>query len=365
MKKILLVANHAKYVYNLRKEIIEALIDESYQIGICCPWGKEIDYFTSKGCLFFDSSLDRHGKNPFNELKLLREYGKIVKEFRPDVILTYTIKPNLYVGIVSRIKKIPLIANITGLGTSMEKKSSLQTILVWVYKIAFKNVNTVFLQNKENMQLFIDKKIAIGKHELLPGSGVNIDEFKYIKYPSQNNIEFVFISRVMKEKGIDQFLEAAKAIKELNPDSVFHICGFCEDSYENKLNEYHEKGIVNYHGMIDDVKPILAKTHCIVHPTFYPEGMSNVLLEAGASGRPIITTDRSGCREIVVENENGYLVPEKDYAALIAAIKHFLLLSNEQRASMGRFSRDFVSQHFDREIIVNKYLDVVRSIMEK
>ena len=214
----------------------------------------------------------------------------------------------------------------------------------------------VFFQNTENQQFFIDHKIALGKHGLLPGSGVNLERFTLKEYPNGDTIRFAFISRIMKEKGIDQYLEAAEAIKEKYPNTEFHICGFCETEYEGKLNEFNDNGTVIYHGMLRDVAGFLDDIHCVVHPTYYPEGLSNVLLEASASGRPIITTDRSGCREVIEDGVNGYMIPQKDSKALIEAIDKFMQLDYESKKAMGIAGRKKVEKEFDRQIVVNKYL---------
>ena len=160
----------------------------------------------------------------------------------------------------------------------------------------------------------------------------------------------------MKEKGIDQYLEAAETTKKKYPNTEFHICGFCETEYEGKLNEFNDNGTVIYHGMLRDVAGFLDDIHCVVHPTYYPEGLSNVLLEASASGRPIITTDRSGCREVIDDGVNGYMIPQKDSKALIEAIDKFMQLDYESKKAMGIAGRRKVEKEFDRQIVVNKYL---------
>src|SRR5699024_5679329 len=252
---------------------------------------------------------------------------------------------------------------ITGLGTAVENPGLMQKITVQLYKIAFKKIKTVFFQNKENMQFFINKKIAIGKHKLLPGSGVNLERFPLLEYPSDEVVKFVFISRIMKEKGIDYYLEAAKYIKEKYPNTEFHICGFSEEDYTDILTEYEEKGIIIYNGMVRDVREILRITHCTVHPTYYPEGMSNVLLESAASGRPVITTDRSGCREIVDNNINGYLVELKESKELISKIEEFINADNEAKRLMGMEGRKKIESQFDRNIVVNRYLKGIKKLV--
>ena len=281
-------------------------------------------------------------------------------EVKPDVVLGYTIKPNIYGAIAAGEKNIPFVANITGLGTAVENPGLSQKITVALYHIAFRKVQKVFFQNTENQQFFIDHKIAIGKHGLLPGSGVNLARFDVKPYPTDDTIRFVFISRIMKEKGIDQYLDAAKAIREKHPNTEFHICGFCEAEYEGKLNEYNDNGTVIYHGMINNVSEFLEGMNCVVHPTYYPEGLSNVLLEGSASGRPIITTDRSGCCEVVEDGINGYMIPQKNSEKLIEAIEKFLKLSNKEKKAMGLAARAKVEREFDRQIVVEAYMKEIK-----
>ena len=209
------------------------------------------------------------------------------------------------------------------------------------------------------MQFFADNNIAVDKHELLPGSGVNLQRYTVLAYPENNTVEFAFISRIMKEKGIDQYLETAEYIKRKYPNTVFHVCGFCEDSYEDKLKLLNEKGIIVYHGMVRDVKEFLKNVHCTIHPTYYPEGISNVLLESSACARPIITTNRSGCREVIDDGVNGYIVREKDSSDLIEKVEKFLSLTFEQKREMGMRGREKVEREFDRNIVVDRYMKIV------
>lgn len=366
-KRILILANHDLVIYNFRKELVKRLISEGYIVYISCPNGERISELESYGCIFIEvKHIDRHGKNPFNELMLLKEYTELIRKIKPLCVLTYTIKPNIFGAISSRKNNTACIANITGLGTAVEKKSMLQKITVGLYKYAFKNINTVFFQNQENMDFFINANISNEKrYKLLPGSGVNLEEFTYQEYPSSEAINFVFISRIMKEKGIDLYLQAATYIKNKYDNVDFHVCGFCEEDYERILEMYEKKGTIKYHGMIKDIKKTIGNMHCTIHPTYYPEGLSNVLLESSAIGRPIITTNRSGCREVVNEGKNGYLVRENDLDSLIDVIEKFLALNNEEREKMGKEGRKFVEQNFSRNIVIEKYLKTIKKIEDE
>ncbi|MFA6808432.1 MAG: glycosyltransferase family 4 protein [Eubacteriales bacterium] len=365
MKKVLILVNHDVVIYNFRRELVERLLADGYEVFISSPYGERIDELTAMGCKYIEASIARHGTNVIEELKLISYYKKIIKDVKPDVVLSYTIKPNIYGGMACKSLGIPYIANITGLGTAVEKNGLMQKITIMLYKSAFKKINCVFFQNMENRQFFIDHKIAVDKHRLIPGSGVNLEQFSVLEYPSKKTTEFVFISRIMKEKGIDQYLEAAEYIKNKYPDTQFRICGFCEEAYEDKLKILQDKGIIIYHGMVRDVREILKETHCTIHPTYYPEGMSNVLLESCACARPIITTDRSGCREIVDSGINGYVVEQRNSKDLIEKIEQFLKLSYEEKKQMGLAGRHKIEREFDRQIVVEAYVEEIQRVKEK
>lgn len=357
MSKVLFLVNHDVVIYNFRLELVERLLQDGHEVVISSPYGERIDSLVALGCEYRPIKLSRHGMNPVKELKLLMDYVKLIREVQPDMVFTYTIKPNIYGGMACALLKVPYVANITGLGTAVENEGVVQKITVLLYRIAFARVQRVFFQNEENRQFFVDRSLAVSKHGMLPGSGVNLQRFNVLDYPGEETTEFVFISRIMKEKGIDQYLEAAEYIRGKYPNTRFHICGFCEQDYEQRLRELQEKGIIIYHGMVRDVKQVIGVTHCTIHPTYYPEGLSNVLLESAACGRPLITTDRSGCREVIDNGINGFVVRQKDAKDLIEKIEMFLALPWDERKAMGLAGRAKVEKEFDRQIVVGKYLE--------
>lgn len=365
MKKVLILANAVGGLYYFRYELIEEMINKGYQVYFAVP--DEIEDDRTKELLQLEANyikikVSRRGVNPIEDLKTFLEYIKIIRQIKPDVVLTYTIKPNVYGGIACRLIGVPQIANITGLGTAVENKGTLQKVTLMLYKIGLKKSKCVFFQNKENMNFMQSNSIGVNNGRLIPGSGVNLSHYELLDYPESNDINFLFISRIMKEKGIDQYLDAAKHIKKKHPDTVFHILGNCTESYKNILEELHEKNIIQYHGRQDDVKQFHKISHCTIHPTYYPEGMSNVLLESAASGRPIITTNRSGCREIVDDGVNGYVVDQQDSQDLIDKVEQFLKLSYEEKRQMGLAGRDKVERAFDRQIVIDDYLKEIRNI---
>lgn len=361
-KKVLFLVNHDIVIYNFRRELVERLLAEGYDVSVSSPYGERIEDLKAMGCHYYPIEIDRHGMNPWKELRLLCAYEALYSKVRPDVVLGYTIKPNIYGALAAQHRRIPFIANITGLGTAVENGGYQQRIFVLLYQCAFRKVRRVFFQNEENRQFFIDNHIAVEKHDLIPGSGVNLERFPVREYPDDVVVKFLFISRIMKEKGIDQYLEAAKAVRKKYANVEFHVCGFCEAEYEGQLRVLHENGTVIYHGMIREVSEFLKDMHCVVHPTYYPEGISNVLLEACASGRPIITTDRSGCREALEDGVNGLMVRQKDSEDLIRKINYFMSMSNEQRKQMGLAGRRKVEREFDRRIVVDRYMKEIGKI---
>lgn len=360
--KVLILANNDIGLYNFRRELIEKLIKEKHEVVISLPNGERINDLKEIGCSFIETDVDRRGTNPIKDLKLILKYNSILNEIKPNVVLTYTIKPNIYGGLICRIKNIPYICNITGLGTATENKSIVQKIVFMLYKYALKKVKCCFVQNSENFKFLIDNKLVNeAKCKLIPGSGVNLEHFKVLEYPKEyEKIKFLFISRIMKEKGIEQYLEAAKTIREEYKNTEFHILGFCEQEYEEKLNKLTEDGIVNYHGLQNNVIPFLQEASCLIHPSYYPEGMSNVLLEASASGRPVITTNRSGCREIVNDGVNGFIVPTQNSEELIKKVEKFIQMPYEEKVKMGLEGRKKVEKEFDRNIVVNAYMKEIK-----
>jgi len=362
-QKVLILANSLGGLFNFRRELLENLISKNYDVIVSAPDGDRVKDIEKIGCDFIDAPINRRGISIFEELKLIKYYRKIVKSLKPNIILTYTIKPNIYGGLVAQKYKIPYIANITGLGSALTQPNKLRGILIRLYRKAFSNINIVFFQNKENKKFFIENKIHIGKYEILPGSGVNLEHFYKLDYPKKNTIEFVFISRIMKEKGINEYLQAAEYITKRYPNARFHICGAYEDNYEELIYEKHDKGIVYYHGKVNDVREILNEVHCIVNPSYH-EGMSNVLLEAASSGRPIIASDIPGCRETFDEGISGFSFPKKDTEGLIEAIEKFISLDNKKREQMGLAGRKKMEQEFDRQIVVDKYIDEIEVALE-
>lgn len=369
MNKIILVlSNSFGGLHSFRKEVFQAYKEKGYEVYISCPIGKDklkADWFEGIGCKIIDTRFNRQGMNPIADFNLMLTYRKQIKEIKPDVVLSYTIKPNLYGGMACALCGVPQLANITGLGAAVEYPGMMQKLTIALYMLGLRKTAMVFFQNDENRQFCIRRKMIKGAHRLIPGSGVNLSYHTQKDYPSENEpIRFIFISRIRREKGIDEYLAAAKAIKAKYPNTEFHVLGGCEGDYQQLLSELHDKRIIVYHGQQSDVRPFIANVHCTIHPTFYPEGMSNVLLESCAAGRAIITTDRAGCREIVDNGVNGFIVKQRDSLDLIEKVEHFIQLSYQEKKQMGIAARKKVEREFDRNIVVNAYLEETRKIID-
>lgn len=363
MKKILILCNSCIGLYKFRKELLMELKNNQYDIYVSTPFDnlEIIRLLKEMKVQLIETKIDRRGMNPLKDIVLLFNYLVVFFKVKPNIILTYTIKPNLYGGVIARFLNIPYIMNITGLGTAIEIKSNLQKILLFLYKIVTKKCSMIFFQNKNNQDFFL-QNIFPKNYKLIPGSGVNLQEYKLEEYPDDKIVKFLFVARIMKEKGIEFYLEVAKKIKIKYPNTEFHICGFCEENYKEIIAELVNKKIVIYHGQINNMKGIYKKIHCIIHPTYYPEGISNVLLEASATGRGVITTNRPGCREVVDDNITGFLIREKDIDDLYKKVEKFIQLNYEEKKKIGLQARKKVENEFNRDIVVEIYIKVLERL---
>ena len=361
MKRVLILANSDSAIFKFRKELIVALC-ERFDVFIAIPFGEYMEDIKLLDCTYIDMPVDRHGMNPIKDVSLYFKYSKLIDSVNPIAVLTYTVKPNIYGVLAASRKKIFTISNITGLGSAVENGGWLSKLVLNMYRVAFRKIGCVFFQNRENMQLFEQQNIGKGRHTLLPGSGVNLEQYVPLDYPNGDTIDFIFVARLMKEKGIEQYFEMAEYIRNKYPNTRFHICGGYEQNYEEQLEKLQDKEIIVYHGSVKDMMPIYKMSSCTIHPTYYPEGLSNVLLESSACARPIITTDRSGCREVIDDGVNGYIVRRQDSQDLIDKVENFLSLSWEERRNMGLAGRKKVEKEFDRQIVVDKYLKELEKI---
>ena len=352
---ILILANNDVGLYKFRKELIQELIRQDNQVIVSVPYGDLIANIRKLGVKVILTDVDRRGINPMTDLKLLMRYFRMEITLKPDLVITYTIKPNIYGGIVSRVFRIPYAENITGLGTTFQKENFVKKLVCLLYKISTKCAKVVFFENEENKQIFLDHHL-IRKEQAykLNGAGVNLEEYSYTEYPDETEpIRFLFIGRVMKEKGVDELFEAAKRIKAEYPDILFDVVGPMEDEYGSVIERLEKDGIITYYGYQKDVKPFIARCHCFVLPSWH-EGMANTNLESASMGRPVITSKIHGCLEAVENQVSGYLCSSQNVDKLYQVMKTFVLLPYEVKVAMGRAGRKRAEQMFDKRKVVRE-----------
>lgn len=364
--KIVLISNSFGSLYNFRYELICALLEE-YQVTLLTPM-EDADYekyneLKERGCGLIETPFRRRGKNPLSEIALYRLYLRLLKETAPSLVLTYTIKPNVYAGMACQKLKIPYMSNVTGLGTAFQKDGPLQWMAVRLYRKGLKKAVRVFLQNQSSRDVLAEKEVLHGNDVLMAGSGINLEKFPLFPYEEQYAKSFYYIARIMKEKGAEEFLEVAARMKKKYPEAQFHVIGFCEDAYEERIRRLEAEGLLTYHGWQDHMQPFFQKAGCVIQPSHH-EGMSNVCLEAAASGRPLIVSDIPGCREAVEDDKNGYLFPVADAKALYLKVEQFYLLPVEEKEAMGKYGREKMSREFDRRKIVERYLAEIAGVLK-
>lgn len=363
MKKVLLVSNKDNNFYNFRSELILKLKELNYEVVLVCPYGRKIDYFTEKGCKFIDINVDRRGKNVFKDLKLIKEYKKILMQERPDIVLTFTTKSSIYGGYAASKLKIPYIVNNAGL---MEAKGLFKVFMNFLYKKGFKRASYIMFQNsyeQDYIEKLLKNKVPFKR---IPGSGVNLDSFKYTDYPPDDQpITFNFVARIAQFKGIEEFLECAKRIKENHKNTRFVIYGdFDEDKYRILIEELSKQGVVEYGGVQIDMKPYIANAHAVIHPSHY-EGMTNVVLEHSAMGRVCIGSDIPGVADGIDDGKTGFVFSKGNVESLVMAVGHFLKLPYTEKKQMGINAREKMEKEFSREIVTNAYIKEIERILKR
>lgn len=368
-KKIAITYNTSWYVYNFRLNLIKALQEDGAKIVILAPRDEYTEKLIALGCDFRNIYMESKGKNPLNDLRSLFSIYHALKIEKPDVCLQYTIKPNIYGTLAACLLKIPVINNIAGLGSMFESNGFFSKIALFLYKLSQSKATHIFFQNRDDMQLFVDKKIVKhNRYSLIPGSGVDLSRFTpVIKDHDNSKNVFILVARLLKAKGIEEYAMAAKIVIEKYPESVFQVLGFHdpEDTAcvnKAQLSDWIKAGYIDYLGKTDDVKSYLNKADCVVLPSFYREGVPRSLLEAAAMGKPIITTDHVGCRETVRVGYNGYLCEIKNPVDLADKIIMFIELSEAEKVKMGENSRKLAEDVYDEKIVLEAYRSKIKSI---
>lgn len=364
MKKILILANSASGLYDFRNELLLRLLVQ-FEVHIALPDAEKVPELEKEGCHIYHTPVDRRGMNPVKDLRLMKQYKKLMKQIHPDCVLTYTIKPNIYGNLCCKQLKIPYIVNITGLGSAFESGGFIQKLVVFLYRSALKKAECIFFQNETNRKIF-EKHGIKGKHSrLVPGSGVSLDRHIFEEYPSkESKLVFLYVGRIMKEKGSEELLYAAKQIKKEYPEVSFEFVGYYEDDYKEQIEQYEAEGILTLTSYQKDVHPFYKKASAVIMPSYH-EGMSNVILEASATGRPVLASNIPGCMEAFEHGKTGIGFEARSKEALLKALRQFLQLDYKDRKKMGENARRKMEAEFDRKKVVDAYMEEIEKVLEK
>lgn len=359
MSKILILTNHSYMLYRFRLELIQALM-KSHEVVLSMPFVGHEEDFQALGLRCIETDIDRRGINPATDLRLFYTYQQLLKEEKPDLVITYSIKPNIYGGLACRIAGVPYCANVQGLGTAFQRKGLAQFVTV-LYKLALGKARTVFFENRENAEEFCRRGILSAEKEtILPGAGINLERYSYVPYPENKAVHFLYLGRIMKEKGMDELFAAMRRLREkFGAGMVLDIVGFFDDEgYKAQVDQLVAEGIAVYHGFQSDPLPYYSAADCVVLPSYH-EGMSNVLLEAAATGRPVITSDIPGCREAVEDGKTGLLCKARDCASLYEQMARMADTSPAERQAMGLAAHEKMLQEFDKHLVVEKTMSAL------
>ncbi len=351
--KIAMIINSSSGLYNFRRDLILRMIGDGHELVALTPMEQRTEQLQALGIRLIHTEMNRRGLNPLDDLQLYRQYVSLLKQEKPDLAVTYTIKPNIYGGYACGKLKIPYACNVTGLGTAFESGGPLRNAAVVMNRVAMKRAKCVFFENSENMNLFIREKIIReDQGVLLNGAVVNLEHFAPAPYPGdEGGIRFLFVGRVMKEKGIDELFAAMRRLQAENQPCSLDVLGTFEEKYEEIIRSCEQEGWLRFHGYQSDVRPFIAQSHCFVLPSYH-EGMANTNLESAATGRPVITSDIPGCREAVIDGVSGYLCRPKDADDLYEKMKAFLSLAHDKREQMGLAGRSHMEEVFDKKKVV-------------
>lgn len=356
-KKVVVIGNCSSGMYDFRHELIAELVKLGCVITALTPFDTKVEDLQDLGIKVIETPIDRRGINPIEDIKLLFLYRKLLKKLQPDLVITYTIKPNVYGGFAARLQGIPYAINITGLGTAFQHNGLLRKLVTWMYKLSCKKAKVVFFENSENRRIFLDEKIVKEEQTcLLNGAGVNLSHYQLQDYPDGEMTKFLFIGRVMKEKGIEELFKDMKRLVAEGIPCCLDILGGYEEDYKDRMEAYAAEGWLHYHGYQADVRPFIAQSHCFVLPSWH-EGMANTNLECAASGRPVITSNIHGCMEAVEDGVTGFFCEKKNPEDLYRVMKQFTEIPYEQRKAMGLSGRNRMEALFDKKLVVEQTID--------
>jgi glycosyltransferase involved in cell wall biosynthesis len=363
--RILITSNTTWNIVNFRMGLVRALLASGHEVLCASPPDGYETTLQKLPIKFIPIHIDAKGTNPFHDIKLLYRYARLFYEENIDVVITYTIKPTIYAGIAAQLTGTRKIHVITGLGTAFLRKGWLQWGVTQLYRIALRRSVRVFFQNSDDRALFLENTIVpAASTEIMPGSGVDTSHFSIAPMPDAPPVRFLLIARMLWDKGIGEFIAALRQLRAEGWPVEGTLLGFVGVDNpsaipEATIRQWEAEGIVRYGGATTDVRPCIAKAHCVVLPSSYREGVPRSLLEAAAMGRPIITTDAPGCRDTVDPQVSGFLVPPKDALALAQAMRAFLRLAPEERSRMGLAGRAKIVAQFDEGMVIATYMRIL------
>ena len=356
--KFLIFSNDSTGITDFRMELLSELLRKG-EVVVATPNNGTVNEITGLGVRVVEMCVDRRGINPIKDLILVSSMLKILMIEKPDFVITYTIKRNVYGGVACRIVRIPYAVNVTGLGTAFQGAGMLRNMVSMLYKVGCKKAKVVFFENSENRQIFINEGIIREAQAcLLDGAGVNLDYYQVTEYPTDDKIHFLFIGRIMKEKGIDELFKAMRMLNMGGISCSLDVLGGFDEDYNEKIKEYESEGWMTYYGYQNDIRPFIANCHCFVLPSWH-EGMANTNLECAASGRPVITSNIHGCLEAVEDGVTGYLCEKQNVNDLYRVMRQFAKLPYEKRKDMGLAGRKRMENIFDKKKVVRETLKAI------
>lgn len=359
--RILIICNCSTGLERFRGMLIQELVRNGNIVKAIVPQSDELKEADAENslkkmkCGLKRVSMERRGMNPIKDLTLFREYYMTVKKMKPDLVITYTIKPNIYGGIACRLLRVPYVVNITGLGTAFQNAGILRKMVTIMYRAALRKAKIVFFENEENRNVMVDYKIIKkNKTFVLPGAGVDVEYFAYTEYPADDSeTQFLFVGRVMQEKGIDELFAAMRRLRAEGYKCSLTVLGDFEENYSEKMKNYETEGWLHYEGYQEDVRPFIEKSHCFVLPSWH-EGMANTNLECAAMGRPVITSNVHGCLEAVEDGVTGFLCEKQNSDDLYQKMKKMCDFSYDERRTMGIAGRKRMEEAFDKKNVVKE-----------
>jgi glycosyltransferase involved in cell wall biosynthesis len=359
--KIAIVLNTSWNIFNFRMNFVQTLLDAGHEIHTIAPHDDYTKHIIAAGCHHHNLRMDSRGANPIKDSGLILELLMIYRKVKPDVILHYTIKPNIYGTLAASMLGIPVINNVCGLGTVFLKDNFVSSVAMFLYRLSFRFAQKVFFQNQDDLQLFIDRKLVNPQAaDLIPGSGIDLQKFRPVEYRRNDKFTFLLVSRLITDKGVMEYIDAVKKLRQSGIEAKFQILGAMDPRHKRGIKTetikgWINEGLVDYLGTTDDVRPFISNADCVVLPS-YREGTPRTLLEAASSSKPIIATDVPGCNHVVKDNYNGLLCRLKDADDLAAKMRQMLAFPDEKLKFLGENGRQKMEREYSDSLVINKYL---------